>query len=156
MNLNSLVIAADASRARLYRTAHPNDLESEVELIEMDTIGRFEPHEAPAEARQGCSADEARSAHGSPVKLQGDELPDFARRIAQRTAKFAQFHYCNPVVILATADMYPALLDELARELPHVYVRSVIGDTARLPAAEIMKVLLEHEVFTAVKYAYRG
>jgi hypothetical protein len=40
MNLNSLIIAADASRARLFRTAQTNLEQAPVELLEIAAVER--------------------------------------------------------------------------------------------------------------------
>jgi hypothetical protein len=153
MNLNSLIIAADASHARLYRTAHPNDAPSQVELIEVDALMRVDASEASANADEGCMQGQARGASNEPT---GDaRLQAFARRIAERAATFARYHFCNPMIVSATADTYPALRDELARELPHVYVRSVIGDIAQLPAPELLNALSARKMFAPVHYLQR-
>ena len=73
MNLNSLIIVADASRARLFRTAQTNVVAEPVELIEIDAVEA----EAPA-APAGADAAPADAV-----------LSDRSRRVASRAAQFA-------------------------------------------------------------------
>jgi hypothetical protein len=125
MNQNSLIIAADASRARLFRTAHPNVDQTSLELLEVEAIDR--------------------AGHD-------EELRAFARQIAERAAHFAQYHLCNPIIVSATHAVSPLLSVELEQELPHVYVRSVSGEMASLPAPELLDALCKREAFTPVQY----
>jgi protein required for attachment to host cells len=141
MNLNSLVIVADASRARLFRTAQTNVAAEPVELIEIDAIER------PPRSANRSNADH--------VAAPGDDsLSGFSRQIAERAARFAHYHLCNPVIVAAPGDVYAAIQTELARELPRVYTRSVIGDIAQLPPHQLMHDLQERGAFAAVHYPH--
>lgn len=125
--MNSLVIVADAARARLFRTAKTSDAEEGVELVEVEML-RAEP--AAAES----AADE--------------ELRPFARQVAQHTAQFAHYHFCNPVIVVASLPVSTAIFAELERELPNAHVCRVTGDMAELPPRELMRQLLQRAAFT--------
>jgi hypothetical protein len=127
MNMNSLVIVADAARARLFRTAKTSDAEGGVELVEVGMLGA-EP------AAAASAADE--------------ELRPFARQIARHAAQFAHYHFCNPVIVVASLPVSTAIFAELERELPNAHVCRVTGDMAELPARELMRQLLLRSVFT--------
>jgi protein required for attachment to host cells len=157
MNLNSLIIVADASRARLFRTAQTNVVAEPVELIEIDAIERPEARVGgsdPDEPFAPCSAS-ASAAHHAEAR---DDAPlsGFAHEIAVRAARFAHYHFCNPVIVAAPGDVYTAIQAELARELPHVYTRSVIGDIAQLPSRQLMHDLQERGVFAAVRHPHQA
>jgi protein required for attachment to host cells len=124
MNMNSLVIAADASRARLFRTAQTNVGEHPVELIEIDVLD-----------------DSEAQAHDAV------ELRRFAEQIAERAAQFARYHFCNPVVLAAPSAVSSVMLAELERKLSNVYIHPIIGDMARLPARALMLALQERAAF---------
>lgn len=157
MNLNSLIIAADTSRARLFRTARTNVVQTPVELLEVEAIerGRAQPDTgAGRSSAQELPASPGGSRHvfDESEPHDDDELRGFARQIAERAAHFAQYHFCNPVIVSATHGISPLLLAELERELPHVYVRSVGGDAASLPAPELLDSLRERKAFAPVQY----
>jgi protein required for attachment to host cells len=154
MNLNSLIIVADASRARLYRTAQTNVAAEPVELIEIDAVERPEARDAASDPERTSSPRSAdRSAHHVEAPG-GDSLSGFSRQVAERAARFAHYHFCNPVIVAAPGEVYTAIQRELARELPHVYTRSVIGDVAQLPPRQLMHDLQEGGAFAAVHYPH--
>jgi protein required for attachment to host cells len=155
MNLNSLIIVADASRARLFRTAQTNIVAEPVELIEIDAIDCPAGRIGPANANEASSPYGVSASDAPHVEARGDApLSGFARQIAARAAQFAHYHFCNPVIVAAPADVYMAIQAELARELPHVYTRSVIGDIAELPPRQLMHDLQERGAFAAVHYPH--
>ncbi len=137
MNMNSLIIVADASRARLFRTAQTNVVAEPVELIEIDAVAAGAP-----------AAPDPGAASADPP------LSGLARRVAERAAQFAHYHFCNPVIVAAPDEVYAAIQTELARELPHVYTRSVIGNVAELPPRQLMHDLQQRGAFTAVHYPH--
>jgi hypothetical protein len=146
MNLNSLVIVADASRARLFRTAQTNVPSEPVELIEVDALQRSETlGEAPTAGRR-------HSIHTGAPEGQRDELRQFARNIANRAARFAEYHFCSPVIVAGELDVSSAVQDELGRELPGVYTRAFSGDAASLPPRELLRDLARRGAFEAVRY----
>ena len=124
--MNSLVIVADLARARLFRTAKTSDAEAAVELVEVETIG----------------------AATAPASAAGDELRPFARQIAQHAAQFAHYHFCNPVIVVASLPVSTAIFAELERELPNAHVCRVTADMAELPPRELMRQLLQRAAFT--------
>jgi hypothetical protein len=142
MNLNSLIIAADASRARLFRTAQTNLEQTPVELLEVDAIER------------GSTTSNKADAGSEPQRK--EELRAYVRQIAERGAHFAEYHFCNPIIVSATHGVSPLLVEALEREVPHVYLRSVSGDAASLPTSELLDSLREQEAFTPVRYPAVG
>jgi hypothetical protein len=126
MNMNSLVIVADAARARLFRTAKTSDVEAAVELVEVETLG----------------------AAAAPASAAGDELRPFARQIAQHAAHFAHYHFCNPLIVVASLPVSTAIFAELERELPNAHVCRVTADMAELPPRELMRQLRQRAAFT--------
>lgn len=141
MNLNSLVIAADASRARLFRTAQTNRGAEPVELIEIEVIEA----EAPVPESSRCDGSVADRSHG------GRDLASFATRVAERVARFAQYHFCNPVVVAATHEVSSALLVELEHRLSNVYIHRITGDFAGLQPRALMHELLRQEAFSSAR-----
>jgi protein required for attachment to host cells len=142
MNMNSLIIATDASRARLFRTARTNVAEEPVELIEVDVIDAREACvQAPDDdegslARRGSGHDDVKVRH-------------FAMEITDRVARFAQHHFCNPVILVAVDEVSSAVLTELEHKLSNVYIHQIIGETARLPASALLSELSEREAFSS-------
>jgi protein required for attachment to host cells len=127
MNMNSLVIVADAARARLFRTAKTSDAEAAVELVEVEALD---------------------AGDAAPSSAVDDELPRFARQIASHAAQFAHYHFCNPFIVVASLPVSTAIFGELERELPNVHVRRVTGEMVELPPRELMHELLERAAFT--------
>jgi protein required for attachment to host cells len=127
MNMNSLVIVADAARARLFRTAKTSDAEAAVELLEVEAL----------------DANDA-----APASAVGDELPRFAKQIASHAAQFAHYHFCNPFIVVASLPVSTAIFGELERELPNAHVRRVTAEMGGLPPRELMQKLLERAAFT--------
>jgi protein required for attachment to host cells len=147
MNMNSLIIVADAARARLFRTAPINVTDSQpstehgeeqVELIEVDAL---DAREAP------LGQPESAEAH--------DELERrrFAQQVVERVARFAQYHFCNPVIVAAPQPVASSIVDELGREVRNTYVRTFIGDFEELPPGAVLDDLQRRGAFAAVKYA---
>jgi protein required for attachment to host cells len=141
MNMNSLVIVADASRARLFRTAATNVAEPTIELIEIDSLNAAEPPD------QAPRQDEL-AANGEAENVPSESLRRFADRIAIHTAQFAHGHFCNPFIVVSDQPVSAAILAGLARELPNVHVRRVTADVAQMPPRELMQELQQRAVFT--------
>jgi hypothetical protein len=138
MNHNSLITVVEADRARFFRTAITNRVDQPVELIEVDTISSrddlAELSEAPASgARQA-----------------------FARRIAERVARFAEYHYCNPVIVAAPPDVAPLVADRLGRHVGAVQVRSFVDDWSQLAPSDVLERLQKRGAFSAVHHAERA
>jgi protein required for attachment to host cells len=127
MNMNSLVIVADAARARLFRTAKTSDAEAAVELVEVDAL---------------------EATNAAPAGAADEGLPRFARKVAAHAAQFAHYHFCNPCIVVASLPVSTAIFGELERELPNAHVRRVTGEMAELPPRELMRQLLERAAFT--------
>ena len=135
MNMNSLVLVADAASARLFRTANSGVGNAPIELVEIDAI-------RASGAGQGTSMKRESPTAGAK------ELALFARNIADRAAEFAHYHFCNPIIVVAGPDVSAAILSELERALPNAHIRRVMGDMAELSAPELMRELLERAAFT--------
>jgi protein required for attachment to host cells len=133
MNMNSLIIAAGAARAHLYRTGHPNDVDAPVELIEIETL----------------TSNESQSRTEPPSN---DSHQRFAHRIAERAAVFAHDHFCNPVILTANDAISAELLSELEHELPRAYIRRIATDLSELDARELMRALQKEEAFAPRLY----
>jgi protein required for attachment to host cells len=112
--MNSLIIVADASRARLFRIAKASGSEDSNELIELDSV-----RDTGAIAGQTAA-------------------PRFAERIARQAARFALHHVCNPVVVAAPPGTSRPLLDALERQLPETYIRSIVRDMTALEPPELL------------------
>jgi hypothetical protein len=123
MNMNSLVIVADAASARLFRTAKISDAEAGAELVE---VGALEASASTSE----------------------EALSTLAKQIAARAAEFAHHHFCNPFIVVASSPVSMSILAELERQLPNAHVRRVTGDLVRLPLGELMQQLQERAAFT--------
>jgi len=136
MNMNSLVLVANAASARLFRTANSGVPKAPIELIEMGAI-----HSSGA-AEQGVSTKR------EPLSVSAKELALLARGIADKAAEFAHFHFCNPIIVVARLDVSAAILSELERALPNAHIRRVSGDMAELDAPEIMQRLLDQAAFS--------
>lgn len=126
MNMNSLIIVAGSTRARLFRTGHPSDPQAPVELIE---VGRVD---ADADA--------------------GPRSEPFARQVAARAASFARDHFCNPVIVSAARAVEGALLRELERALPQAQIRRIPADLSALGPRRLMRALEEREAFAPRLY----
>jgi protein required for attachment to host cells len=141
MNMNSLIIVADASRARLFRTAATDVAEPAVELIEIDSLNASEPSD-------GAPRQDERTANGEAEPGPSESLRRFADRIAVHAAQFAHGHFCNPLIVVSDQPVSTAILAGLARELPNVHIRRVTADVAQLPPRELMQELQQRAAFT--------
>lgn len=141
MNMNSLVIVADASRARLFRTAVTPVANAPVELVEIESLHATETPDQSLRMDARADATGAGSASA-------EALPRFANRIAVRAAEFAHYHFCNPFIVVSDESVSTAILGELAHELPNSHVRRVMANVADLPPRELMQELQERAAFT--------
>jgi len=148
MNHNCLIIAADGSTARLFRIAETNDRARPVELIEVGAVTALGADDVvSADATSALSSSMAatlqlRRESGTPEAL---EL--LARRVAERAAAFGEHHYCNPVFVVASRALWPAISEEVDRRLPNVHVRPIYGEVAGLAPQQILERLQQHEGF---------
>jgi len=109
--MNTLIIVADAQRARLFRLAHRAASPDPVELIEIDSI-----QNAP----------------------DGDATPDFPERVAVHAARFARHHVCNPVIVTSPPAVSRGLLLELERQLPQTYILPLARDLSALEPSALL------------------
>lgn len=135
MLLNSLVIVADAASARLYRLAQTDSAESPLDLIEVARVAAVEPAAAeqagPARGTSSVLGPPATAGGGAAERSGHDPNQQLAHRIARRVASFAEHHLCNPVIVTAGRELLNVLLVELEREVPSVYVRALVGESAQ-------------------------
>jgi protein required for attachment to host cells len=144
MSINSLIIVADASRARLFRTAGTNVAEAPIELVEVGAV------EAAARDPRPRDGGLAQGTHG------GRDFRDFAVQIAQEVASFAQYHFCNPVVLVATREVSSTLMDELEHRLSNVNLHRVSGDLTGLPPPALLQELQQREALSSPQAKMRG
>lgn len=140
MNMNSLIIVADAARARLFRTAKTGDVEAAVELVEVEALDASRWRELGNSAESQEKASLSSASDGEVVR--------FARQVAGRAAQFAHYHFCNPLIVVASLPLSTLLFGELERELPNAHVRRVTGDLVELPPSELMRQLQARTAFT--------
>ena len=140
MNMNSLVIVSDAECARMFRTAKTAAPKAPVELVEIETI-----HASPAGPHEAARG--ARAAAAGTAPAAGGELAPFATQIAARAAQFAHYHFCNPVLVVASETVSTAIFAELERALPNAHVRRVVADLGALRAPEILRQLEDAAAF---------
>jgi hypothetical protein len=156
MNMNSLIVVADAARARILRTVPCPSARTPIELVELDCLVRPDARlregeryagSFPAGVRSGKvgsahGLDDHRSAHDA------EERRRFARQIAETTAQ--RVHDCagNPVVVVTTHALHTPLLDELERKLPRwVYVRCELAEFTGLSPSQLLSALEMRGVF---------
>jgi hypothetical protein len=155
MNLNALIVVADAARARLFRLEETGAPRAPVALREAESLVHPEARIKESD-RYGDSAPAASRAGTGPGRTVDDhrgardaeERRRFARQIAQAVARSVREHSQNPVITVATHAVYPALAEELGRELPkEVYVRAEIGEFTELTPSELLEELENRGVF---------
>jgi hypothetical protein len=160
MNPNTLVVIADAARARLFRIAPSEHPRADHQLQEAESlvnprarVKEVERHSGsfPAGAHtgklgrpgQGHTLDDHREDHAN------EDRRRFAKSIAQSVAGEVVRGANNPVLVVATHALHAPLMHELARELPAtVYVRSEIGELTELTPSALMPELEKRGLFT--------
>jgi hypothetical protein len=156
MNLNSLIVVADAARARLFRTITGRSPRAAVELVELDSLvhpearlregeryaGSFPSGVRPGKVGSSHGLDDHRSAHDA------EDRRRFVHEIAAATADRVREWQGNRVIVVATHPMHAPLSDELERALPReVYVRREIGELTELSPSELLNALEARGVF---------
>ena len=141
MNHNSLIIAADASTARLFRMAQTNDPTHPVDLIEVGAVAASGAADIPA-----CDDEKARTQRA---------LGSYSERIAERAAAFGEHHFCNPVIVVANHELSTIIVDDLERRLPSAPIRPVYAEVAGLPPRELLERLEKHKPFAHAGYPTR-
>lgn len=156
MNLNTLVIAADAARARIFRTVPGRNPRAAIELVELDGLvhpearlreseryaGSFPSGVRPGKSGSSHGLDDNRSAHD------GEDLRRFVRQIAELAAQRLQEIDGNRVIVTATHALHAMLSSELERGLPReAYVRREIGEFTALSPSDLLNALEERGAF---------
>ncbi len=137
MNMNSLIIVAGGTGARLFRTARTNNTSVPVELLQLAALVD------PEASGDGVA--------GAPAGSGGRESPRFAHQIAENVARFARDHVCNPVILVTPQASSSLLLGEIERELPKgVYVRSLVGELTELTPTEVLQDLQDRGALSSV------
>jgi protein required for attachment to host cells len=150
MNTNTLVVIADAARARLFRIATSDHPRANVQLREAESlvnpearVKEVDRHSGsyPAAAHtgqlgrpgQGHTLNDHREAHAKEAKRR------FAKSIARAIVETAAQGSNNPVLVVATHALHASLMNELARELPnHIYVRSDVAELSEMPPSALL------------------
>lgn len=164
MNLNTLVVVADAARARFFNLVETDGPRAPVVLREAQCLvhpdGRLKDAErysssAPAAtrstgARTGNGAgprhtvDDHRNAHDA------EDRRRFAKTIAQSVARSVKQSAGAPVVVVASHSLYAFLTSELERELPReVRVRPELAELSELTPSELLDELSSRGAFRA-------
>jgi protein required for attachment to host cells len=158
MNANTLVIVADAARARFFRVAKTEQPRASFTLLEVEDLVHPEARIKESDRHSGSFPAGVRSSmQGSSHTLndhreahEGEERHRFAKSVAGATARIAGEHSLNPVIVVATHSMRALVLNELERQLPKsVYVRSELGEFTEHSPAELFDELSQRGVFQA-------
>jgi protein required for attachment to host cells len=150
MNMNTLIVVADAARARIFRTVSGRNERAPLELDELDSLvhpearlreseryaGSFPAGVRPGKVGSGHGLDDHRSAHDA------EDRRRFARQIAERTAQRVYEYAGNRVIVVATHALHAPLRSELERELPpEAYVRWELGELTERSPTELLSAL---------------
>lgn len=148
MNRNTLIVVADAARARLFRFARTDAPRAPVVLEESESLVHPEARikegdrhsGSPSVAHAGMSGqgghalDDHRSAH------EAEERRRFAKAICHSVARSVMQHDHPAVLLLSTHALQATLAGELERELPKaVRVHSEIGEFSELSPSALLE-----------------
>ena len=156
MNLNSLIVVADAARARIFRTVPGRTARAAVELVELDSLVHPEARLREGDRYAGSFAAGVRSgkvgsSHGLDDHRSAHDAEDrrrFVRQIAVTTGQRVHEWGASRVIVVATHVLHAPLSDELERELPReVYVRRELGELTELSPSELLSALEARGVF---------
>jgi len=158
MNPNTLVIVADAARARFFRVAQTEQPRAPFTLVEIEDLVHPEARIKESDRHSGSFPAGVRSsmqgsAHGLNDHRQaheGEERHRFAKSLAGVTARVVNEHSLNPVIVVATHSMHALALNELERQLPkNVYVRAEVGEFTEHSPSQLFAELSQRGVFQA-------
>jgi hypothetical protein len=156
MNLNTLVVVADAARARILRTVPSQAPRAAVELVELDGLVHPEARLSEGDRYSGSSPSGVRSgtvgsSHGLDDHRSAHDAEDrrrFVRRVAESVAQRREETAANRIIVVATHTVHAVLSDELERALPRsAYVRREIGEYTEMSPTELLDVLEARGVF---------
>jgi hypothetical protein len=157
MNENSLIIVADAARARIFRIVEGHSARAPVELQEIQSLvhpearvkeneryaGSFAAGVRAGKVGQTYALDDHRGAHDL------EERRRFARQVAVRSAQLVRELSGNPVIVVATHAVHSLLSSALLAELPReVHLRSELGEFTERPPHELLAHLEARGVFS--------
>jgi protein required for attachment to host cells len=152
MNLNTLIVVADAARARLFRMERTDAPRAPIQLREAESLVHPEARVKESERHNGSVPTAVRPGKAGHGHTLGDhrgahELEQrrrFAKTIAQTIASSVKQHEQNPVITLTTHAMHALLSSELERGLPReILVRSEVGEFSELTPSELLEELKE-------------
>ena len=147
MNMNTLIVVADAARARLFQVATTDSPRAPIALREVDTLvhpesrikevdrysGSFPAGVRTGKVGQGHTMDDHREAHDT------EERRRFAKAVAQKVTQVTRESSNNPVIVVATHALHSLLMGELERDLPReILVRSDVGELSELPPHQLL------------------
>jgi hypothetical protein len=150
MNVNTLVVVADSSRARLFRIAATDAPRAPFVLRETESLvhpearikegdrhtGSFPAAHSGKAGQGGHTLDDHRGAH------EAEERRRFAKAVCHSVARSVMEHDHPAVLALSTHAVHSLLAGELERELPKtVRVRSEIGEFSELSPSALLEEL---------------
>ena len=148
MNIHTLIVVADAARARLFRLAKTDAPRAPLVLQEAESLVHPEARikegdrhsGSPSVAHAGISGqgghvlDDHRSAH------EAEERRRFAKAICHAVARSVMQHDHPAVLLFSTHTLQALLVGELERELPKaVRVHSEIGEFSELSPSALLE-----------------
>jgi len=156
VNMYTLIVVADAARARIFRTVTSRSPRMAFELAELDSLvhpearlresdryaGSFPAGVRTGKGGSGHALDDRRGAHDA------EDVRRFLRQIADKAAERVGEWAANRVIVFATHAVHAQLSRELERTLPRdVYVRHEIGELTEATPSELSSALEERGVF---------
>jgi protein required for attachment to host cells len=150
MNVNTLIVVADSSRARLFRIARTDAPRAPFVLQETESLvhpeariqegdrhtGSLPAAHSGKAGQGGHTLDDHRGAH------EAEERRRFAKAICHSVARSVMEHDHPAVIALSTHALQALLAGELERELPkEVRVRSEIGEFSELSPSALLEEL---------------
>jgi protein required for attachment to host cells len=147
MNMNALIVVADAARARMFRMAEMDDPRSPVALCEVESLVHPESRIKAGERYTGSATSGVRTGAAGPGHRLDDhreahdreERRRFANSIAGAVQEYTKASSKNPVIVIATHAMHSLLNDALGRELGReIYLRSEIGELSQLSPHQLL------------------
>jgi len=150
MNVNTLIVVADSSRARLFRIAKTDAPRAPFALQEAESLvhpearikegdrhtGSFPAAHSGTGGQSGHTLDDHRAGH------EAEERRRFAKAVCRSVARSVMEHDHPFVITLSTHALHALLTGELERELPKgVRVRSEIGEFSELSPPALLEEL---------------
>jgi protein required for attachment to host cells len=156
MNPNSLIVVADAARARLFCLEQTSAPRAPVALVELESLTHPEARIKESDRHSGSFPAGVRggkvgSAHTLNDHREAHETEErrrFAKLISHAVARHVKEHSSNPVIVVATHAVHSFLSTELEQELPKdIFVRSELGELTEHGPAELLGELERRKLF---------